>query len=119
MTDDSRRRAAQVLAESRSAMPMQEAQRLIHERRNKLLGESAKQRAENLPELDVSPAPLPNIVDDPFAFGADFARRRAKALPDPPKPKRRPGRKPKQIEAKPELARFRVIDGGGDNPNNA
>lgn len=118
MTDDSRHRAAQVLAESRSAMPMQEALALIRERRTTLLGESAIRTGTSLPEPDLSPAPLPNIVDDPFAFGADFAKRRAKPLPDPPKPKKRPGRKPKQIESKPELARFRVIDGGGDNSNN-
>lgn len=118
MTDESRLRASRLLAESRSAMPMDQALRHMRKRRAKLLGERAKESSAQQLDPDFSPAPLPDIIDDPFAFGADFAKRRSGRLPDPPKPAKRLGRQPAQVDAKPALDRFRVID-GGDNPNDA
>ena len=89
----------------------------IRARREQLLAEP--KAAAKVAEPDLAPAPLPDIIDDPFAYGADLAKRRAVVLPDPPRPKKRMGRKPTKIDTKPELSRFRVIDGGGDKPKRA
>ena len=117
MKDEARLRAARLLAESRSAMPMADALAHIRARREQLLAEP--KAAAKVAEPDLAPAPLPDIIDDPFAYGADLAKRRAVVLPDPPRPKKRMGRKPTKIDTKPELSRFRVIDGGGDKPKRA
>lgn len=112
MSDDPRSLAARLLAQSRYALPLCEARAHIEARRSQLLARPVRASVPH-PDFTV-PAPLP-IVDDPAGFAAEFWKDRAKMQSSPP---HRPGRRPKAVETKPELRRFRVIDGKGpgDNP---
>ena len=57
-----------------------------------------------------------SVVDDPVKYGQDFFKSRAAPLPEPPKPKRRPGRPPRSTSPKAERSGLTVIDGdGGDS----
>lgn len=107
MSDDSRLRAARLLARSRFAMPIAEVRNHIRERR-----ETLRTAPAPVAEPSFAPTPMP-ILDDPIGFAAEFWNKQA-ARPKSPKPQT-PGRRPKTADTKPEAGRFRVID-GGDNP---
>jgi hypothetical protein len=113
MTDDLRALAAQLLAESPFAMPIEEAQAHIKERRARLLAQAAPPPAA---EPDFSPAPMPD-VQDPINFGTAFWAKRAAEPPNPKKQKRPPGRKPSgALDARHN--RFGVVPGGKDDVDN-
>ena len=80
MTDDPRALAAQLLAASRYAMPLQEALEHVRVRRGTLCSPPAA------PEPDFSApeaTPLP-IIDAPELFAAAFWNKRSPAKPAPP-----------------------------------
>lgn len=104
--DDTRLLATRLLAQSPGAMPIEEALAHIKERRRKLTAAPAPK-----PEPNFAPAPMP-VVDDPGTFAAAFFQRKASPLPDPPKPKHPPGRKP--VRASKDDPDLRIIDGGKD-----
>lgn len=114
MTDDARAIAARVLAASPSAMRTQDVRAHIAERRKGLLVQPPRP-AKDEPDFT---APVP-VLDAPHQFARDFwAKRAPPALPEPPKQKaktERSGRAPTgDLGAR--HARFRVVDGGDNQP---
>ena len=112
MSDDPRVLAAQLLAQSRFALPLSEARAQMDARRKQLL---ASPVAAPVSDPDFAPAPLP-IVDDPSGFAAEFWAKRKVPPARKKSPTKRPGRKPVgNLDDRHQ--RFTVIPGsaGGDN----
>jgi hypothetical protein len=92
-TDDLRALAARLLAESPYAMPIQEAQALIAERRGRLLARPAASTPNLESDLTKPDPPITPHVLEPEKFAEHFLRTHA---PSPPKkkPARRNPRSP-------------------------
>lgn len=117
MTDDARRLAARLLAESPFAMPSADALALMQARRRKLLAAPTAKEEPNF----TAPSLVSALLEAPTEYAAQFWRKRtaAPAKPlKPKKPKATPGRRPVG-DLDERHGKFLVVDGdltdrGGD-----
>ena len=114
MIQDPRTLAAQLLAGTRYAMPIEEAIAQVQARRQQLLTPTA-QSVKTEPTFTEA-APFP-VIDSPDAFAAAFWAAREKPAKSKTKPKAKPKmNKSEPPERLPERPALRVIPGGkGDN----
>jgi hypothetical protein len=118
MSDDLRRLAAQLLAQSPRAMPLQDAFAQIDARRKKLLAAPVVAVAQPTPAPEPVRAPLPDPVATPRQWADDFWKERKPQSPvrssAPKKPKASRGRRPIGESLDDRHDKFKVIEGGGD-----